>query len=139
VTQLVAFRGSLSEIRLNPAFDENSKNALACPWWVAELTRNGADYSPTVRALSNSQFARSWQHLDVLRHRPAALAVVGFMDRFGSRGATDEQAAMMPKAFNLDWPQNWFLECFRNGSDTNLAQNSAAPERPDLGAGLAPT
>lgn len=80
---------------------EDSKNALARLWWAAELTRNGADYSATVKALSISRFGISWQHLDALHHRPAALAVVEFLASFGADGATDYQGQVMAKAFNL--------------------------------------
>jgi hypothetical protein len=90
-----------SLVALGRFLGEDSKNALARLWWAAELTRNGPDYTPTVRALSNSQFARSWQILDALHHRPAALAVVDFLDQFGGEGATDYQGQVMAKAFNL--------------------------------------
>lgn len=80
---------------------EDSRNALARLWWAAELTRNGKDYTPTVKALANSRFAVSWQHLDALHHRPAALAVVEFLDQFGGKGTTDPQGQFMAKAFNL--------------------------------------
>ena len=80
---------------------EDSKNALARLWWAAELTRNGSDYSPTVKALKISRFVVSWQHLDALHHRPAALAVVEFLEKFGGKGATDPQGQVMAKAFNL--------------------------------------
>jgi hypothetical protein len=80
---------------------EDSRNAVARLWWAAELTRNGKDYGPTVKALANSRFAVSWQHLDALHHRPAALAVVEFLDQFGGEGATDPQGQAMAKAFNL--------------------------------------
>jgi hypothetical protein len=80
---------------------EDSKNALARLWWAAELTRNGPDYSATTKALSNSRFGISWQHLDSMHHRPAALAVAGFLEDFGNDGATDYQGQVMAKAFNL--------------------------------------
>jgi hypothetical protein len=80
---------------------EDSKNAIARLWWAAELTRNGADYSGTVTALSNSRFATSWQHLDLLHHRPAALAIVGFCESFGGKKITDYQGQVMSKALNL--------------------------------------
>jgi hypothetical protein len=80
---------------------EDSKNALARLWWAAELTRNGSDYSPTLKALANSRFATSWQHLDGLHHRAAALAVVEFLDDFDGKRTTDYQGQVMAKAFNL--------------------------------------
>jgi hypothetical protein len=80
---------------------EDSRNALARLWWAAELTRNGKDYAPTEKALAVSRFAVSWQGLDALHHRPAALAVVDFLHKFDGKGATDPQGQAMAKAFNL--------------------------------------
>ncbi|MBI3319516.1 MAG: hypothetical protein HYZ89_02885 [Candidatus Omnitrophica bacterium] len=79
---------------------EDSKNALARLWWTAELIRNGKDYSPTTEV--SSRFFVSWQHLDLLHHRPAALAIVRFLKRFNDgKGATDQQSQVFAKAVNL--------------------------------------
>jgi hypothetical protein len=80
---------------------EDSKNAIARLWWLAELTRDGTDYGPTTRALKTTRFSVSWQHLDAMHHRPAALAVVQFLEEFGGKGATDAQGEAIAKAFNL--------------------------------------
>jgi hypothetical protein len=80
---------------------EDSKNALSRLWWAAELTRNGADYSPTRKALSNSRFSVSWLHLNLMHHRAAALAVVDFLSSFRDEGVTDAQGQVMAKAVNV--------------------------------------
>ena len=38
-------------------------NAVSALWWAAELTRDGGDYAPTVRALSAPWFAPAWLEL----------------------------------------------------------------------------
>jgi hypothetical protein len=80
---------------------EDSTNQIGRLWWGAELTRNGRDYARTAKAFRSSQFARSWQVLDVMHHRPAALAIVDFLDQFNDgKGATDSQGARMARALN---------------------------------------
>jgi hypothetical protein len=80
---------------------DDSTNQLGRLWWGAELTRNGSDYSRARRAFSSSQFARTWQVLDVMHHRPAALALIDFLDQFNEgKGATDSQGARMARALN---------------------------------------
>lgn len=80
---------------------EDSKNALARLWWAAEMTRNGSDYSRTVRALNISRFSVSWLHLILSHHRAAALAVADFLHTFNTTGATDTQGQVMAKAVNV--------------------------------------
>ena len=81
---------------------EDSKNAIGRLWWVAELTRNGPDYKDTASVLRTSRFYTSWQPLDAMHHRPAAVAVCRFDDEFNNnKGMTDSQSARLAKAFNL--------------------------------------
>ncbi|MBX3412392.1 MAG: hypothetical protein KF708_06875 [Pirellulales bacterium] len=81
---------------------EDSKNALGRLWWAAELTRNGADYGETVQILKTSRFFTSWQPLDAMHHRPAALAICRFAREFNDgAGLTDSQSQRLAKAFNL--------------------------------------
>ena len=65
---------------------DDATNALSWLWWTAELTRDGADYGPTVEALSGRWFAPSWLKLGVMHHRAAAQAVVEFL------GAAEDEA-----------------------------------------------
>ncbi|MGP0065014.1 MAG: DUF6339 family protein [Isosphaeraceae bacterium] len=67
---------------------DEATNALSRLWWAAELTRNAADYGPTVKMLASPRFSESWLRLDLMHHRAAALAVV---DLLGS--GEDETAA----------------------------------------------
>ena len=80
---------------------EDSKNALARLWWAAELTRNGADYGPTVKALTISRFSVSWLHLNLMHHRAAALAAVDFLNSYQDEGATSAQGQVLAKAVNV--------------------------------------
>jgi hypothetical protein len=80
---------------------EDSKNSLSRLWWAAELTRNGADYGPTVKALTISRFSVSWLHLNLMHHRTAALAAVDFLSSFRDEGATSTQGQIMAKAVNV--------------------------------------
>jgi len=78
-----------------------SKNALARLWWAAELTRDGADYGPTVKALTISRFSVSWLHLNLMHHRAAALAAVDFLSSYQDEGATSVQGQVLAKAVNV--------------------------------------
>jgi hypothetical protein len=80
---------------------EDSKNALSRLWWAAELTRNGADYRPTVRALSESRFLVSWLKLNALHHKAVALAAVEFLDSLPADGPRDRQGKVMARALNV--------------------------------------
>jgi hypothetical protein len=80
---------------------ENTANALARLWWVAELTRNGGDYRPTVRALSGFPSLVSWLKLDALHHRAVALAMVDFLASVPAGNSRDRQNQVMARAFNI--------------------------------------
>ena len=56
-----------------------TKNALARLWWGAELTRNGPDYSGTVKAFSAQDIPNTWFRLDLYHHRPLALGAIRVM------------------------------------------------------------
>ncbi|WP_405838433.1 DUF6339 family protein [Streptomyces platensis] len=55
--------------------------AFARLWWAAELFRDGADYGPAARACGNQDMLNTTLRLDVIDHRPTALALVRLMDR----------------------------------------------------------
>ncbi|KOG64253.1 hypothetical protein ADK76_09815 [Streptomyces griseoflavus] len=57
------------------------KQAFSRLWWAAELFRDGADYRPVVMACSNQDMLNSALRLDVVDHRPTALALIGLMER----------------------------------------------------------
>jgi hypothetical protein len=91
-----------SVVPLNRFLGEDSKNAIGRLWWVSELTRNGPDYQETTKVLKTSRFFTSWQALDAMHHRPAAIGVCRFVKEFGDgKGLTDSQSAFLAKVFNL--------------------------------------
>src|SRR5262249_49683715 len=62
-----------SAVPLDRFLGEDSKNAIGRLWWAAELTRNGSDYQETANVLKTSRFFASWQSLDAMHHRAAAV------------------------------------------------------------------
>ncbi|MFD0306294.1 DUF6339 family protein [Streptomyces sp. NPDC127119] len=50
-------------------------------WWAAELFRNGPDYSPVVVACGNQDMLNTALRMDVVDHRPTALALVNLIER----------------------------------------------------------
>jgi len=90
-----------SAVPIDRFLGEDSKNHLGRLWWGAELTRNGDDYTRTEKAFRNSRFSVSWQVLDMMHHRPAALAIVDFLEQFNDgKGATDAQGSRIARALN---------------------------------------
>jgi hypothetical protein len=90
-----------SAVPIDRFLGEDSTNQLGRLWWGAELTRNGPNYDRTAKAFRSSQFARSWQVLDVMHHRAAALAIIDFLEQFNEgKGATDSQGSRMARALN---------------------------------------
>ena len=59
----------------------HSKQTFARLWWAAELFRDGSDYRPVVVACSNQDMLNSALRLDIIDHRPTALALVRLMER----------------------------------------------------------
>jgi hypothetical protein len=90
-----------SVVPIDRFLGEDSKNHLGRLWWGAELTRNGDTYTRTEKAFRNSRFSVSWQVLDMMHHRPAALAIVDFLEQCNDgKGATDSQGSRMARALN---------------------------------------
>lgn len=50
-------------------------------WWAAELFRDGADYRPVETACRVQDVLNTTLRLDVIDHRPTALAIVRILDR----------------------------------------------------------
>ncbi|MGX9918988.1 DUF6339 family protein [Streptomyces sp. NPDC002248] len=57
------------------------KQSFARLWWAAELFRDGSDYRPVTIACGNQDMLNSALRLDVIDHRPTALALVRLMER----------------------------------------------------------
>lgn len=89
-------------VALDRFMGEDSKNAIGRLWWAAEMTRNGPSYSETEQILKTSRFFTSWQPLDAMHNRSAAIAVCRFVREFNQgKGLTDTQSARLAKAFNF--------------------------------------
>jgi hypothetical protein len=50
-------------------------------WWAAEMFRNGADYTPVVKACSNQDLIHNALRLSLVDHRPTAQALVRILER----------------------------------------------------------
>ncbi|WP_445282926.1 DUF6339 family protein [Streptomyces sp. DSM 118148] len=50
-------------------------------WWLAEMFRNGDDYTPVVAACANQDLIHNALRLDLLDHRPTAQALVRVLER----------------------------------------------------------
>lgn len=78
------------------------KHALARLWWMAELFRDGKDYSPAALALTNQDIINSLLKYDVAHHRPTALATLAVLRRPDGEGLIGgREANALAKAVNL--------------------------------------
>lgn len=73
----------------------DSKQALARLWWMAELFRNGKDYSSAVLALTNQDIINQLFRARLAHHRPTALAAAEVLQGSGGR-----EASALSKAAN---------------------------------------
>lgn len=73
--------GRRSSVARDKFLGPHFKQTFARLWWAAELFRDGPDYQPVVVACSNQDMLNSALRLDVIDHRPTALALVELMTR----------------------------------------------------------
>ncbi|MFD9885281.1 DUF6339 family protein [Streptomyces alboflavus] len=73
--------GSYGRVARDKFIGPHSKQTFARLWWAAELFRDGPDYHPAVVACGNQDMLNSALRLDVIDHRPTALALVRLMER----------------------------------------------------------
>ncbi|WP_049568173.1 DUF6339 family protein [Streptomyces sp. SBT349] len=73
--------GSRGRVARDKFVGAHYKQAFARLWWAAELFRNGSDYRPVVVACGNQDMLNSALRLDIVDHRPTALALVGLLER----------------------------------------------------------
>ena len=78
-----------------------SKHALTRLWWMAELFRNGPDYSPAEKGLSNQDLTNNLFKMDIAHHRPIALGAVEVLQSEGGREANALAKAMNAAATTL--------------------------------------
>ncbi|MGV9926150.1 DUF6339 family protein [Nocardia rhamnosiphila] len=71
--------GRRSSVARDKFLGPHFKQTFARLWWAAELFRDGPDYQPVVVACSNQDMLNSALRLDVIDHRPTALALVKLM------------------------------------------------------------
>ncbi|MDT0548506.1 DUF6339 family protein [Streptomyces lonegramiae] len=73
--------GSPGRVARDKFLGPHYKQTFARLWWAAELFRDGSDYRPVVVACGNQDMLNSALRLDVIDHRPTALALVRLMER----------------------------------------------------------
>jgi hypothetical protein len=70
-------------------------------WWMAELFRNGADYSPAVEALRNGDIAQNFLRHDIAHLRPTCQAFMRVPSRRRpGQALTGREANALAKAAN---------------------------------------
>ncbi len=69
--------------RINPARFKGApdRQCFSRLWWAAEMFRNGADYAPVVTACSNQDLVHNALRMDLVDHRPTALALTRILER----------------------------------------------------------
>jgi hypothetical protein len=77
------------------------KQALARLWWTAELFRNGADYGPAVKALSNQDITNTLLRVDYAHHRPTALGMIKVLFPNGEKAKIGREANALSTATNI--------------------------------------
>lgn len=80
----------------------DSKQALARLWWMAEVFRDGKDYSTAALALTNQDIVNNLFRMTIANHRPTALAVLAVLKPAdGSQGLLGgREANALAKATN---------------------------------------
>ncbi|WP_020138939.1 DUF6339 family protein [Streptomyces sp. 351MFTsu5.1] len=73
--------GSRARVARDKFVGAHHKQTFARLWWAAELFRNGSDYQPVVVACGNQDMLNSALRLDIVDHRPTALALVRLLER----------------------------------------------------------
>ena len=72
-----------------------SKHAVARLWWMAELFRDGPDYTPASAALSNQDIVNNLFRMNIAHHRPTVQAAVRVLE-----GKSGRDANALAKAVN---------------------------------------
>jgi hypothetical protein len=76
-------------------------HGLARLWWMAELFRNGSDYTVAEQALSNRDIAQNFLRMDIAHHRPTCQAFMRVPSRRRpGRPLTGREANALAKAAN---------------------------------------
>jgi Family of unknown function (DUF6339) len=93
--------GSQIPVPLERFIGAETKHALARLWWMAEMFRNGADYKPAAKALSNQDVINNMFKNDTAHHRPTAQGAVRVLvPGDGKPALTGREANALAKAIN---------------------------------------
>jgi hypothetical protein len=91
--------------------------AFARLWWAAELFRNGYDYRPVEIACRFQDVLNTTMRLDVIDHRPTALAILGVLERL-----SEEKASQLSDRVNA-------LSAAVNAAGSTLVYDVLAPDQ----------
>lgn len=75
--------GSFSAVKRFIGADRD--NAFSRLWWGAELTRNGSDYGPVVKAFERQDVPNTWFALDAFHNRALAQAAMRMLPGLDSK------------------------------------------------------
>lgn len=80
----------------------DSKHALARLWWMAEVFRDGKNYTPAALALTNQDIVNNLFRMSISNHRPTALAALAVLPTSadGTSLPGGRQANALAKATN---------------------------------------
>ncbi|MGW7543414.1 DUF6339 family protein [Streptomyces sp. NPDC054770] len=84
--------GSPGRVARDRFIGPHYKQTFARLWWAAELFRDGPDYRPVAVACGNQDMLNSALRLDIIDHRPTALALVRLMERSAVRTGREVNA-----------------------------------------------
>jgi hypothetical protein len=76
------------------------KHAFARLWWMAEVFRDGDNYSPAAKALLNQDIVNNLFRMDIAHHRPTVLAAVGVLFPQEGEALGGREANALAKAAN---------------------------------------
>jgi uncharacterized protein DUF6339 len=76
------------------------KHALARLWWMAEMFRDGPDYGPAAKALSNQDIVNNLFRMGIAHHRPTVLGAIEVLFPAEGEERTGREANALAKALN---------------------------------------
>lgn len=80
--------GSVAKVSPPRFAGPHHTQAFARLWWAAEMFRDGHDYRPVEIACGNQDMINTALRLDVIDHKPTALAMVRVLKGLADSGAT---------------------------------------------------
>lgn len=76
------------------------KQALARLWWMAELFRNGPEYGPAAKAMTNQDIPNNLFRMDIAHHRPTVQAAIAVLSKPDGTLMGGREANALAKAVN---------------------------------------